>query len=59
MNLYTRLREKMETYYEKKVKEQIREKYLKDLNSHLPLWVKKFVELYTSDLKYRIKKDLN
>lgn len=46
----------METHYQKDyVKEQIKEKYLKDLNAHLPEWVKKFVELYTSALKYRMK----
>ena len=45
-------------YYEKN-KEQFREKYLKDLNAHLPDWIKQFVSLYTSDLKYKIKKALN
>ena len=34
--------------------EQIQEEYLKNLNTHLPGWVKKFVELYTSDLKYKM-----
>jgi len=34
--------------------EQIQEKYLKNLNTHLPGWVKKFVEFYTSDLKYKM-----
>jgi hypothetical protein len=37
---------------------QSREKYLKDLNAHLPDWIKQFVALYTSDLKYKIKKEL-
>ena len=37
-----------------------KEEYLKDLNSHLPQWVKKLVQLYTSDLKYKImQKDPN
>lgn len=55
-----KLREKMETHYQKNyVKEQIREKDLKEINAHLPEWIKKFVDLYTSDLKYRIKIDLN
>lgn len=59
-DLQLRLWEKMEKHYQENyVKEQIKEKYLKDLNAHLPEWVKKFVELYTSDLKYKIRKDLN
>jgi len=45
-------------YYENN-QEQVREKYLKDLNAHLPDWIKQFVSLYTSDLKYKIKKNLN
>jgi len=45
-------------YYEN-YQEQVREKYLKDLNAHLPDWIKQFVSLYTSDLKYKIKKALN
>ena len=52
----------METYYQEKKyeKELTSESYLKDLNAHLPEWVKQLVELYTSDLKYRIKqKDSN
>jgi hypothetical protein len=44
-------------YYENN--QQVREKYLKDLNAHLPEWIKQFVNLYTSDLKYKIKKDFN
>jgi len=49
-----------EQYYQSNhVKEQVREKYLKDLNAHLPDWIKQFVSLYTSDLKYKIKKALN
>jgi len=49
-----------EQYYQSNyVKERMQEKYLKDLNAHLPDWIKKFVEIYTSDLKYKIKKDLD
>ena len=36
-------------------KEQLKDEYLKDLNSHLPKWVNMLVELYTSPLKYKIK----
>ena len=43
-------------YYQKE--KQISEKYLKDLNAHLPNWIKKIVELYTSDLKYKINKKI-
>jgi len=32
------------------------ENNLKDLNSHLPEWTKVLVELYESDLKYKIKR---
>jgi hypothetical protein len=50
----------MERHYEKiNTQEIVKEEYLKDINAHLPSWVKKLVELYTSDLKYKIKKDLN
>jgi hypothetical protein len=45
-------------YYENHT-EEMKEKYLKDLNAHLPDWIKEFVSLYTSDLKYKIKKNLN
>ncbi len=41
-------------YYENN-QEQIKDEYLKDLNSHLPKWVSMLVELYTSPLKYKIK----
>lgn len=41
-------------YYEQE-KGQLKEEYLKDLNSHLPKWVNMLVELYTSPLKYKIK----
>lgn len=41
-------------YYEQE-KGQLKEEYLKDLNSHLPKWVNMLIELYTSSLKYKIK----
>lgn len=51
----------MEKHYQKeKYQNEAREKNLKNLNSHLPDWVMRFVELYTSDLKYEIvDKDSN
>lgn len=52
----------METHYQKEkyLNENSEEKDLKNLDSHLPEWVKRFVELYTSDIKYKIlKKDSN
>lgn len=49
----------METYYrEEKYRNEMSGKQLKDLNAHLPEWVKQFVELYTSDLKYEMKRKL-
>ncbi len=52
----------MESYYRdgKYQNNMVSEKHLKDLNAHLPEWVKRFVELYTSDAKHRIsEKDSN
>ena len=45
----------MENYEKEKYTGQ---KDLKELNDHLPDWIKKIVALYTSDLKYEIKKRL-
>lgn len=39
-------------YQEKK---QISERYLKDINFHIPEWAKILVGLYTSHKKYQIK----
>lgn len=52
-----RLGEMENQYYRKEnhLEERLlKEKYLKDLNSHLPQWAKKLVELYISDFKYKI-----
>ena len=51
----------MTEYYGKKKTEEFisGEMYLKDINLHLPEWVRKFAEIYTSELKYKIRKDLN
>ena len=44
----------METYYrEEKYRNEMRENSLKDLNAHLPEWVKQVVKLYTSDMRRR------
>jgi len=49
----------MENHYQElKYQKNKGELYLKDLNAHLPEWVKRFVELYTSDLKYKIKEKI-
>ncbi len=50
----------METHYQKEKYQNAQKKDLKNLNTHLPEWVQRFVELYTSDLKYKIsEKDSN
>ena len=49
----------METYYrEEKYQSEMSGKQLKELNAHLPEWVKRFVELYTSELKYEMRRKL-
>ena len=46
----------MDTYYrEEKYQSKMSGKHLKDLNAHLPEWVKRFVELYTSGLKREMR----
>ena len=46
----------MDTHYrEEKYRDEMSTQRLKDLKAHLPEWVKRFVELYTSDIKYEIR----
>ena len=46
-------KDKMETHYQ--INNQFREKYLNNINFHIPEWSKKLVEIYTSPLKDKIK----
>jgi len=48
---------KMENnYYQKK--NTLKEEYLNNLNSQIPEWAKKLVELYTSPMKYQMDYEL-
>ena len=49
-------KDKMETRYQQEYR--YKEKYLNNLNVHIPEWSKILYEIYTSPMKYKIKSEI-